>query len=1296
MRVIYILFFVFWFQSVLAQTVFTSQSSGGNWNLGTTWDQTSCSSGCVAGVDFPGANDVAFIVGDGAGGGSVIIPSGFSPSVSDIYVQYDNQNVLSKSGFLASTLTINGQLASVDFFVTGEFETPTTNIIENDTQLNIRFTGDNLSGSPAIFSWSHQAPLRNVSFNPSSSSTNIQIEDLTVNSSTVNVQNGTLTINSGFSLAQSGSSTLNINSGTSLVVEGAINGNGTSSSLFGTVTINGTATTGTSGYINTQNFTLGATGILSVAFSGVNQTEGWWFGSNSPTGTFSLDPASTVTYSASTDQTVGTTIYGNLRLTSPINPSVKSLQASNTLTIAGDLVINSANVTFTTSGNSQPIEIDGDITNNGTWSPTQLVRLAGTTAQILTGNNPVTFGGGLRIENTSASVSLSNQDVDINGTFDIDPSANFNPDIRMVNLSGNLINDGTLQAGTNTAEFVFDGTTLISGTGTHNFNNITISGTLTAPSSGNMNVAGDFTNSGIFNRNSGTVVFNGSTDQSLSGTTSFNDITVNSSGTVTNTGLINLYGTFTPTAGGFATGNNFTIMSTSLTNDGRIAAMPGGFSFTGNLTAQRFVDGVFDGDWRYFSSPVVGATLNMWLNSGMPITGSFSDASPAGSNNVISSTAPSVYTYTSSTATWSPVSGSSTSAVTLANGRGYSAYTYVNGDLTLSVTGTLRSGSFNVSLSGAGGADPYYLIGNPYPSPIDWDAVHAANSSLGGTMFIRTANNVYASYNISSGGAGHPNESWGGEILMGQSFWVDNTAAASSIAFDEAMKAAVGNGQFLRQQSVDPEMIRFKLFNDKQSDETVVYFKEGATDAFEYQYDGKKQLNGYNNSSTGMKTWMNLSTYNFSEPTRQYVFNALDPSVCFYEIGVKVSDVPAGTYSLDFNKVNLSTYKVKLIDSFAQNELILSEGLIYEFEVTEDVASKGSERFKLEFSPLEINEDLMFSISTLSACEDDFVEIHMSHSQEGVSYVVLNENNIVISNPKVSDGGELTLYVNKASLSENAVNTMFIRGSVETACISNTIDYNSGIEYDYIDNPVISEVTNAVACTPDDVIYLSASGAPKDGFYRWYESMDALSPIKGENQDKLKVEGLAETKWYYVSAVSAEGCESNREKVIAELNEVVTPQLTVNGQVLIAPEADAYQWYKGDMIIEGATDKELEIKDSGVYKVQIFKGGCSKFSEGREFVITNIDDELFALGLNVYPNPVLDNLHFSSMKNSFNSSYLNLTLYDSKGRIVKEHSDVKTMSKGELVLPVLDLNKGMYILNIETEKKTISLQIFKK
>jgi hypothetical protein len=135
-----------------------------------------------------------------------------------------------------------------------------------------------------------------------------------------------------------------------------------------------------------------------------------------------------------------------------------------------------------------------------------------------------------------------------------------------INLSvnGNWANSGTFNAGTGTVTF---GTTVISGVSTNSFNNLTFTGTLTAPSS-NMNVAGNWSNSGTFIHNNGTVSLNGTSTQSIDGSssTTFNNltayntagvninktITVDGNFLVTNTGVVDVK-TGTTSLGGSAT-----------------------------------------------------------------------------------------------------------------------------------------------------------------------------------------------------------------------------------------------------------------------------------------------------------------------------------------------------------------------------------------------------------------------------------------------------------------------------------------------------------------------------------------------------------------------------------------------------------------------------------------------------------------------------------------------------------------------------------------------------------------------
>src|SRR5260221_230197 len=115
----------------------------------------------------------------------------------------------------------------------------------------------------------------------------------------------------------------------------------------------------------------------------------------------------------------------------------------------------------------------------------------------------------------------------------------------------------------------FNGTTAISGSSTNSFNHVTISGSLTAPLNGNINVAGNWLNNGSFTHNSGTVTFNSiSTIQNVNGNSSnyiiiiFNNtgLKINENETVNNT--------LSFTNGKITTGSNTLILGASATTTG--------------------------------------------------------------------------------------------------------------------------------------------------------------------------------------------------------------------------------------------------------------------------------------------------------------------------------------------------------------------------------------------------------------------------------------------------------------------------------------------------------------------------------------------------------------------------------------------------------------------------------------------------------------------------------------------------------------------------------------------------------
>lgn len=1281
---------------LVAQKLFYANNAPTLWTNPSHWDVGAPGNGPDG--TTPGATDDVYT------NGFVVVASGPSLTCRNLFIDDATVNSL----VLGSQLTVTGTMIawSTNYFGFGfPFQSyPSVATIGGAAPLV--FTGANVNtngvnfANEVISNWNSTAPIPSATFNfgvgVSRNIANIGSEafafagltpgDLRLTNS-FTLSTGNLDFDQSTMLRMQIGNSLTVTSGT-LRVNLPFTQTSSNTSLISVITNSGQIDLlDSDSYLNGNTVNLNSGSDLNISFSGADQTEAWWYQSSSPT-TIIADASSNVTYLANSDQNVGAENYGNLIIA---GTGTKNL-VSGILDVAGDLTITS---TFNTAGNTNDIDVAGNVDNDGVWSPTQLVIFSGTSAQQITGNGTMVFEAGLRIENTSASVSLFNQDIDVNDLFDIDPSASFDPDDNNVSLSGNLQNDGTLISGTVNSTFTFDGSTSINGIGNHSFNDIIISNTLTS-SSTTINVTGDFTNNGTFNRNGGTVNFNGTT--SISGTVAFENMDIN--GTVGNTGTLQLFGTFTPTTGSFNTGNNFTVMSVNVTGgDGRIAEVPAaGFTFSGNLTVQRYVDGVVDGDWRYFTSPVIGANLNNWLSSGMPITGDFTDASPAGVDNVVSQTAPSVYTRNSAAGTWDPVTsgGALTSTVALGNGTGYSVYTYVDNDLTLSVNGTLPGGTVNTTLTGAGGVDPFYLVGNPYPSPIDWDDVHSLNNTLGSTVYVRVGFDDYASYNTGVGaGTNHPDPTWGGEILMGQSFWVDNTAAASNIQFTQSMKSPVGTGQFLRESENSTELIRIRLFNEDQSDETVVYFKEGSTDLLEPNVDGIKQLNGTFSVSLGRNSYINLSSYNpVLSDTIQYVFNAISGDFCEKEVMLNVRDLPEGSYELEFNKYTIGAYSVKLIDSYTSAEVPITLGSSYPFDVDANALSQGDDRFKLFFNAIEIDENLVLNSETLNGCDADYIEIIIDNAQNGIVYELFNETGQQVSNPVVANDGLARLFVNKVNLAES-LNFLSVTGSATSSC-SGSFTYENAITFEYNSVPGPPVTTDISVCSdqPGSIV-LSASGAPGNGFYRWYDSVDSPEPLPGENQNELVLDNLSETKWYYVSSVNADGCESDRVKLEAELINVGAPEVTIIGQTLIAPEADSYIWYLNNEVIEDASSQSIEASESGEYVLEISINGCSAISESIILVITDIDDEFFQLGLNVYPNPVTDRLNFSAVKAALDLEEIEFNLFDLDGRLVKNNDNLSSSFDKSLYLELGDLTKGLYILNITTADKVLSLQIAK-
>jgi hypothetical protein len=263
---------------------------------------------------------------------------------------------------------------------------------------------------------------------------------------------------------------------------------------------------------------------------------------------------------------------------------------------------------------------------------------------------------------------------------------------------------------------------------------------------------------------------------------------------------------------------------------------------------------------------------------------------------------------------------------------------------TVDFTGVVNTGAHSITLSRTAGKTGFNLVGNPYPSYLDWNAVTKTNVS--NTMWFRTKEGgVYKFYTYNTvdgaGGIGVP-ASVTRYIPPMQAFWVRvATEGTGSIAVDNNMRShkdVAGNLIKAPKQSVQ-QLLRLQVSNGTNTDETVLYFNANASDAFD-QYDAQKRSNGD-------PTIPEIFTQVGNE---QLVINGLNSLKYDTEIPLGFSTLTSNDFTISANELkNFETgTRVILIDKqnpSVENEL--TSGTAYNFSAP--ITTATTDRFSLMF-----------------------------------------------------------------------------------------------------------------------------------------------------------------------------------------------------------------------------------------------------------------------------------------------------------------------------------------------------------
>ncbi|PJJ53338.1 kelch repeat-containing protein [Hymenobacter chitinivorans] len=380
---------------------------------------------------------------------------------------------------------------------------------------------------------------------------------------------------------------------------------------------------------------------------------------------------------------------------------------------------------------------------------------------------------------------------------------------------------------------------------------------------GTLSLTGNLVNNGTFSAaGAGSLAFTGSTAQTLGGTasTTLQNLNVGAAGAIL-AGPVTVQRQLTLTGNLSTTGQRLVLASS---NAGTALVVNSGGVVSGPVTVQRYIDPATNPGfgYRHYSPAVLGATLN---NLSMATTPQATvGVGPLQLNDKYNSAAepslvtpfPTVLAYDQSRVGtvagasgfnqgWaSPVAASQV----LVGGQGLTINEPAG--ILFEITGpTLTSGAVAVGgLTRSSEPDAgWQLVGNPYPSPIDWNRVSRTN--------LQAAAYVYRSLSRYEGGyTAYVNGVGSNIIAQGQAFFVRVSApgASGSLAFSDASReTSYQDPTYARPAQAETRpLVQLILQRQDHSDaasqdQFYVYEQDGATIGFDADYDAVKvQLNG--------------------------------------------------------------------------------------------------------------------------------------------------------------------------------------------------------------------------------------------------------------------------------------------------------------------------------------------------------------------------------------------------------------------------------------------------------------------
>lgn len=524
-----------------------------------------------------------------------------------------------------------------------------------------------------------------------------------------------------------------------------------------------------------------------------------------------------------------------------------------------------------------------------------------------------------------------------------------------------------------------------------------------------LEIAGNFSNSGNLDVQSGSIAFTGSSMQTIPAgafeNSRIENLCINNSAGVTSEAFIEITGILKVENGSFETGDRLRLISDAVKT--ALIDGSGNGQLNGLVTMQRYLEPAFG--YKYFSSPFKNSVVGDFaayvdLNSDFPHFFRYDEnRRETGSNTDATGWA----AYTDPSGTLNPAEGY--------------ALNFRNDEqpVLVELTGEVNNGNISINLQNHNRAwtKGFNLAGNPYPSPIDWDATEGwTKSNIDNAIYFFTAGSTdrytgtYTSY---VNGIQSDDKKSANIIPSMQGFFVhvsdspqDIYPVNAELKMDNRVRAVDFDQEFLK-SSEKPAVPLIRLaagFDGKAGeDAAVVYFAEYASGGFDRDLDALKLTN------TAAEI---PSFYSLSAGKKRLSINAIPTTFTQdhhkIDLGIK-AEKPGRMYLRLKDLENLpSGFLVYLIDS--QKKIIqnLSDKPVYHFEISNGV---NESRFKLLFTEsILTNSAIAFDelFSTETTPGGVLVKPNLKNGQKAV--VSLSNINGQLLESRIVSGSEIIKF----------------------------------------------------------------------------------------------------------------------------------------------------------------------------------------------------------------------------------------------------------------------------------------------